>query len=49
MDTMSQVFKDKVINMQMGPLMNINCFKLGFIVQRVNWKVHICIGNRKLI
>lgn len=49
MDTMSQVFKDKVINMQMGPLMNINCFKLGFIVQWVNWKVHICIGNRKLI
>lgn len=49
MDTVSQVFKDKVINMQMGPLMNINCFKLDFIVQWVNWKVHICIGNRKLI
>lgn len=36
MDTVSQVFKDKVINMQMGPLMNINCFKLDFIVQWVN-------------
>lgn len=46
---MPQVFMGEVINMQMGPLMNINCFKLGFVVQWTNWKVYISIGNRKLI